>query len=155
MRTRGEGSPWRNAGVQPQYGREGAKSRHHHALRRYPCRRRRASHSRPRYARAGMAPCYTNQTSIEKPRRACLLLLDVANAGHLCPRPTRDHPSSVCRAGLHHGSDDQNRACCPVRIGWASALPLEPDRNETKSIQEAWRLQLRHRPARCADRGHG
>lgn len=28
-------------------------------------------------------------------------------------------PSSVCRAGLHHGSDDRNRACRPVRIGWA------------------------------------
>jgi hypothetical protein len=27
-----------------------------------------------------MAPCNTNQTSIGKPRRACLLLLDVANA---------------------------------------------------------------------------
>ena len=32
-------------------------------------------------ARAGMAPCNTNQTTIEKPRRACLLLLDVANVG--------------------------------------------------------------------------
>ena len=36
MRTRGEGSSWRKAGVQPQYGREGAKSRHHQALRALP-----------------------------------------------------------------------------------------------------------------------
>ena len=32
-------------------------------------------------ARAGMAPSNTNQTSIERPRRACPLLLDVAHAG--------------------------------------------------------------------------